>query len=368
MISNEKKQAISALGIHDLRNLARMWGVKSPTSMIKKDLVESIINAMDSSGADEASIGNPILHRGRPAKHNMYKKFVEGRVPEIIRNIAKERVLHPSQIGLRDEVVFHSPETQSDFAVLVEKSGYIKKMHENYYFFDLSSEDVVYVPQSYMIKYELELGDLLNTSASRISENLFIVENLYRLNRQKTSKLSQPRNLCSFNDITAPKAPITIQGITEGSKVEFETKSYVSFIQEKMLLLGEFYKHNFEIKTVGVCLQNIDIVLLKEKIYGDNFLCSQEHDPIISYENVNDAIYNVAVSAREGRKVVLIVFGLEDIVEEMKKYFSLNTEINERERDLHVLQLERKLSCVNKVLVNDGSVTLIMVSKPKTNI
>ena len=363
MISNEKKQAIMSLGVHDLRNLARIWGVPRPTLMLKKDLIDGIIKAMELTD-EPPELKKTSARKGRPAKQRMFQKFANEGIPELIKVIARQRLMHQSQIGGGAELVFHSPEIESELAMPKQKLGYVRRLNEVYYFYDKNSEDTIYLPLSFVLKYNIEVGDLVMVNASFARDGVYAVESIIEINGTNVVKKPFDRVLVSIDDVVIPKSPDKILDIVEGTKNYYQNLNGVDFIANNIGLINELKGENYIIKVVGVCLSNSDIYFVKNIINEDHtFLCSREHDPIISYERITDAIFNTLVSVREGKKVALIVLNLAEIKEEMERYYSLATEVEDKEIQLHVLQLMRKLVYSNKTLKNGGSLTSILISK-----
>ena len=364
MISNDKKETISSLGVHDLRNLARVWGVKNPTSKLKKDLIKETIEAMETHPVPPKAPSNgKSIIKGRPTKHGAYKKFVELSVPDLIKEIARARIFHPSQIGVAGNISFGAPLLEDDFAKTLTKYGYVRRLQDAYYFYARSSEEVVYVPSSLIAKHDIEIGDFITTTTSIAFENIYLVESIDEVNGVSIRDGEKRRKLISASSLVALKSPKNIVlDIKEGERNYFAANDYVDFVYEKNELCDELDGRGFVSKAVCVSMNYNDVCNLRNMFGEKNtFLSLKANEPSYSFEVVTDAIYNASILAREGRKVVLFVLGINEIAKEIRKHYSLLQEVNEKEVELHVLQVMRRLLYANKAFKNGGSITLVLV-------
>lgn len=88
---NYVKEELEKLSIHHLREIAREMGVKSPSSQIKKNLVEEILDV--SNGAKQPH----FTKNGRPSIKNEQQKpcpnvIIQEKIIEKTRNINEEKI------------------------------------------------------------------------------------------------------------------------------------------------------------------------------------------------------------------------------------------------------------------------------------
>ncbi|MDD4408561.1 MAG: Rho termination factor N-terminal domain-containing protein, partial [Clostridia bacterium] len=205
----ERRAQLENLGVHDLRNIGRMWGVPSPTLMKKEQLIDAIVQVM--SGEKTFVIKS---HAGRPVKNKLMGRFHEDLFPKELINFAEKR--NKDSFLIDRFLPFANSEEESDFSgVLENKSGYLVK-HNQYHYFCAQDDKLTHVPDVLVAQFGLIIGDYIKAIVSGASgKNYYLARDIEEINHK--SSLEFVRKLCPIKDVVLSNKEI-INNIKEGSK------------------------------------------------------------------------------------------------------------------------------------------------------
>ncbi|MDD2445270.1 MAG: hypothetical protein PHX09_00395 [Clostridia bacterium] len=348
----ERKIQLENLGVHDLRNIGRMWGVPSPTLLKKEKLIDLILKVM--SGQKTFTIKNKA---GRPVKNKLMNRcFQQELLPKELREFAEER--NKDSLYIDRYLPFAQSEESEFSSILERKDGYLVKHNQDYYFCT-DDDDLVHVPNVLVAQYALIIGDFLTVFACSVNaKNYFVAREVEEINK----KPAGARNLCSMKDIVLNNNSEGIGNIKEGSKSHIYHSGKLDFIEKNVDLLNEFIKNNYKLFVVGVGLPADGLIKIKKYIKNClDFVSYYENEPLYAYEAVNNAINHATVLARTGEKILIIVLNIENIYTELDLFFLAKGE----RRDIHTystIKLLRKLIGLNRCLSNGGSITIVTVT------
>lgn len=354
----ERKIQLENLGVHDLRNIARMWGVSSPTIMKKENLINEILQIM--SGEKKLTIKQKA---GRPIKNKlMGRGFQEDLLPKQLLDFAEQR--NKDNILIDRFLPFaQGPEENEINSVIEQKEGYLIKHNQDYYFCT-EDDDLVYVPDVLIAQFGLVVGDFLSVIASGVKgKNYFMARDIEKLNGKKFENCF--RQLCSIKDVVLCENNEIIEDLKEGSKTHIYSPSRIEFIEKKASELNKLVEKGYTLLIVAVGL-SADGLLKAQKHLNkfSSFVSYFENEPLYAFEAVNNAINHATVLARTGKKVIIVVLNIENIYTELDLYFFAKGE----NKDIHAystMKTLRKLMGLNRCLSNGGSITIYSTTSDK---
>lgn len=346
---SEKKLQLENLGVHDLRNIARMWGVPSPTLLKKEKLINSIIQIM--SGEKIFTIKNKA---GRPVKNKlMARGFQEDLLPKELINFAEQR--NKDNILIDRFLPFAQNDENELTSIMEAKQGYLVKHNQDFYF--CTSEDVlVYIPDVLVAQFGLMVGDYLSVIASGVNgKNYFVARDIEKVNNEISTNCL--RRICSIKNVILNNNDNN-KKLKEGSKTHIYCESILKFVEEKAKFLNEFAEKGYKILIVAVALPADGLLKIQKHLNKfSDFVSYFENEPLYAFEAVNNAINHATVLAQTGQKVIVLVLNIENIYTELDLYFLAKGE----KRDIHAystMKFLRRLMGLNRCLANGGSITI----------
>lgn len=346
----ERRQKLESLGVHDLRNIGRMWGIPSPTIIKKAQLIESILQVM----SGEKSFNNRN-RAGRPVKNKLMSKgFKESLLPNDLINFADNRNKNEFFVD-RFFAFEQNIETEISDA-LESKEGYLNTHNKDFFFCCFDDDSLTYVPDVLVAQYALEVGDKIKAHCSKIKAKPYYIARQICLINDICAK-NCLRNLGSMKDIVLPENLVAIDNIVEGEKYHSFYKNHIEFITEKQNTINKFIEKGFKIVVIGVGLPADGLLKIKKYIDCIPFVSFFEFEPLYSYETLTNAVNHITIRARMGEKLLVLALDVENIFTELDLYFMAKGE----QRDVHTystITLLRKLTGINRCLSNGGSITL----------
>ena len=160
-----KKEIILSLGVYELRGLARVLGVKSPTTKKREELISLILDIIGNS--DELTIPN-TAKRGRPFKT---LTSVQNILDVISTGSESEEVFTQSFSTYEEITMFNQemPSITMQSSDIFPCMGVLRKGKTFGYFVDSSKQRLVYVARDQVTKYELETGDFIDCAVFEIN-------------------------------------------------------------------------------------------------------------------------------------------------------------------------------------------------------
>lgn len=157
------KERLNKKNIHEVRQIARVIGVSSPTFGKKERIIDDIISIASCEVAPA-----PRSARGAPPKSSEYDENLVGDIRECIKYYSVLK--HGSEIDDRFEV--------SDGTAAHACAGIFVKAERNFFLRVngcLPSADDVYIPESFVNRFNLKEGDFVKGECNRKSSNEFSV-------------------------------------------------------------------------------------------------------------------------------------------------------------------------------------------------
>ena len=168
----KKKEIVRSLGIYELRGLARVLGIKSPTTKVREVLIENILLTL----VNGKPFDPQVSRKGRP-----YKKLahIDSIVSMIANNPETKDVSFDALASFNQEVpVFTFRDSQIITACGVLRSGKLST-----YFIDLKRNFHVFIPEELVEQKGLVTGDYVEAEAYKINDsNQYFSEKLTKIN------------------------------------------------------------------------------------------------------------------------------------------------------------------------------------------
>ena len=168
----KKKEIVRSLGIYELRGLARVLGIKSPTTKVREVLIENILLTL----VNGKPFDPQVSRKGRP-----YKKLahIDSIVSMIANNPEQKDVSFDALASFNQEVpVFTFRDSQIVTACGVLRSGKLST-----YFIDLKRNFHVFISEEFVEQKGLVTGDYVEAEAYKINDsNQYFSEKLTKIN------------------------------------------------------------------------------------------------------------------------------------------------------------------------------------------
>lgn len=354
MFSKEKENDLRQLGVHDLRNIARLWGVPCPTMKVKEELISLILKAR--AGKLKVKKKNKA---GRPAKSLLTQNSVEQLFfPDSLSEIKNFR--NGDIAKIERDFAFAQTFENKEMTFIENKKGYISKQNNIFYFIDTSKDQVVFVPNDFIFVNKLELGDFVLASCISQDNEGFIVKEIIKIN--DVDAKNAERKLCSIKEIKINDNPKIVEDIKEGEKVSYAKFNDISQKENILKKIKIFQENGFKIVIIAVALPADGLLRLKKDLPDCTYFISYfEDEPLYSLEAVVNAINNITIRARMGEKLLVFVVNLENIFNELKLYYVEKK--NHLYNSADSLKVTRKLLGLNRCLANNGSITIITTTE-----
>lgn len=355
---------LSKLGVHDLREIARSYGVFAPTLLKREELLEKINAKM---GGKDPNQGRAPTKRGRPPK----TKF-----------ISKIRVDIPSKLAFMSDAVFSNDCFQSltDFeAALFLKedsdsvaynamvSGVMQSVNngESNYFYAMNKqtkkfESVVFVPKIFITEYSLHIGDKIKGSAiASDTQHVMMLTSILQVNDMEP-KNSVTRELHGFEDGLLPTESVALKdfSVLKGERVLLSYQNKTEQFIKANQLAQELTSHFDKVIFVGIELVQEFFAMAKnaKKVetmiaeYGDTL--SVSCNVILSSTDYAQALLG------EGLNVAIVFYDIlaqANILETKLGQFENENVYGFREKTTS--QMKRAFSIAKASSNSDGSIT-----------
>ena len=168
----KKKEIVRSLGIYELRGLARVLGIKSPTTKVREVLIENILLTL----VNGKPFDPQVSRKGRP-----YKKLahIDSIVSMIANNPEAKDVSFDALASFNQEVpVFTFRDSQ-----IITVCGVLRSGKLSTYFIDLKRNFHVFIPEELVEQKGLVTGDYVEAEAYKINDsNQYFSEKLTKIN------------------------------------------------------------------------------------------------------------------------------------------------------------------------------------------
>ena len=307
--TNEEKNIellINELGVFELRALARELGVASPTTKKRDELIDLIKEAIDNG----ATIKDSVPKRGRPFKRLSI-------IDRLTNQISKE-VIKIDFSNTRKVVGFAQ---DANFCVDDDIcEGIIQKYNYTIEMYDIKTGSLVRFEKTEHLNELLALGDKVKTTVN-LFDNVFYANKIISINGQ------------DFNDYRS-KFVDKGEAIISNETLPFANKNATIGRRNLYKLEQEIFETNHVQNLVNYCKEeNYELILLATNTSIENeilfnripspnkFLASYGNDNTSSYHKILDAINYAENLVERGKKVVVFVADIIEVVKCLDSYF-----------------------------------------------
>lgn len=343
MRREEKYQVLENLGVHNLRHIAHQWGVKSPTSKKKEQLIDDIIARMKGET-------QPVNTKaGRKYKNAfMGDGFIQDFIPQDIKNIMPKKLsdVRFSDVGKDAKIL--------DNAKCKRISGFLSKSTESYYIVDQDSV-ICHVPSIQVVQHGLYNGDKIECEGYPAEKDFFSISKVISVNGVNVEELDRTNHI-KFDNYQKIENPMIVDDITEGFPAIKHIKFPNILTAETLETVQKFKNQGFKVLLLSVGLSYSQFLNMDNSIFDDVFIGFSEKDASFSIEKFNSAVNHARNLACSGHKVLLVVSAIEYLYNEVEMYFDYTDGAKAKN------ELMKKFLALPRGLSNGGSVTVFALS------
>lgn len=349
-----KKEIVCSLGVYELRGLARVLGVKSPTTKKRDELISLILQIVESD--DDLSVSNAVK-RGRP-----YKAISSVQnILDVISAGNDEPFINSSKLDSYEELtVFNQdmPKITCQSSNIFPSSGVVRKGTSFGYFIDNACQRLVYIAPEHISKYKLESGDFIDCAVFEINNGVkCFVKKINKING--ISAEEHNAEVFSDYDQVFPEA------------MEFEGKT-IAFGGRNVLLKSSPLYMNFFIKNLLLKCKDKKVILGTNLCFEDkafiikereNFAFTSEYTDKMTdgYDRILDAISFTERLDQINESALLVVNDFANMLNVLDSYF-INDEASaifgHKEK---TIVIAKKLISLAKAKSNNQNITIIIL-------
>ena len=356
-----KKEIVNSLGVYELRGLARMLGVKAPTTKKREELLSLVFSYMEN---EDVKLVNNSVKRGRP-----YKEISSMQSILDVISTGEDHFNESSNIGSFGELtVFNQdlPKIACQSSNIFPSSGVLRKGSSFGYFIDNSCQRIVYVPHEQIVKFNLESGDFLDCAVFEINNGTkCFVKKINRIN----GIVAEEHFAEEFNDY---EQVFPLAKNVEGKSLSVGGRNV--FLKSIPLYMNSFIKDlincNKDAKIIvlgtNLCFEDKAFIFKDKQVFA---FTSDYTDKITDgYDRILDSIAFTERLDKINEKVFLIVSDISSVLNVLDSYFVSDEKspiYNHKEKTIIVV---KKLISLAKAKSNEQNVTvLILCDKQDTN-
>lgn len=355
---DQRGNIINELGIFELRGLAREIGVPSPTTRKRDELVDLILEKLD-NGVSAPTQSK--TRKGRPCKtlnnlNQIMTAMTGGEETLSFTSVTK-------RIKPYEEVITFAQETPV-FSLLESQEsgnfeGVLRFSTKIGYFLDVVTRTKVFISLDSIKKYDLKSGDYLQVYASKMNaSNQYIANNIKSINFESASKYQAVKKvdkkpIISYDTLAYGNFKLNCgrRNILQYSNNIYEDDRFVNFAKK---LIADGYK----IVVLGLNMSFEDSIMLNN-LDGVVKLCTNYADDVQNgLDKVVDAITLVERLSELGKKVVLFVNDIMEIVNTLELCFDNNEKIMGHSAEAVVIA--QKLISTAKAFDDKSEITLVL--------
>lgn len=350
----QMEMLVRELGVFELRGLAREFGINSPTTKKRDELIDLIMKVLHGEKNNEAF----NRRKGRP-----YKKI--STLNDIINSMINKstNTAKTPELVFENVSVFNFAQEVPDFSLMQDDSGefvgYVRKTENRYLsIYDKKYEKWIYIREDLRFFNKIYVGDKVKLKAQSLSnENQYVATEIIEINdvnaeeyMPKLKEKNEGNEIISNEKIPFGEgyAFVGRRNVFDNKQDLYENdnfKNLTTFCKQsgyKLLLLGVNISFESEI-----ALKNIGNFIDFTTVYGTK--------NIINFNQVIDAINNCQNLLNRGEKVVLFVTDVMEVLNCLDECFEQEEDHLERAK-----VVMRKLLSLGRAFDDGRNCTLIM--------
>lgn len=318
---------INGLGVFELRGVARQLGVASPTTK-KRDELIALIKEQISNGA---FFKEAMTQRGRP-----YKKLnILDTIAEKINNeVAKMDFSNNKSISFAQDT--YSPLDLRDFEGIVNKYSATIEIR------DISTGTLVKIDKTEELDELLERGDKVKAVVEKQGKN-FVLKKILAINdidiKDYKSQFVAKGCPVLVNDeipFDDTKAVVGRRNLYKLSYELFETQyleNLISFCQ----------KEDYSLIAIAINTSFENEIMFKALPIKEKFITTYGASHSFNYHKVLDALNHAENLLDRGKKVIVFVADIVEVVRSLDRYFNIKKDDNTEDLDEATVAVAQKL-------------------------
>lgn len=349
-----KQEALKELGIYELRELARMLGVHSPTTKKREELEQEIVVCSKKNNGQQQNVQTPNK-KGRPPKsikkvENVLNIFMPKELAEVVLN---RRVDNELSEYLR----FCQSSNEEDEVINIV--GYVRKTVSGEFYIRSNTDFqiVAAISTKIVASFNLIEGDKIKGTATKGRDDKFY--SLSQINLLNDKEPIYDRVLADGENYVLANIEIEkLNGIEEGSKTIFVSENFRYSI-EKMQVLCKNVEEDFKIIIFAPNISTYHKLAIEQNFKGDFIYTMSEDHPAYVYDAITNTINHANALARENEKVLIVVFDLFSVKQTIEEHYALETNNLSFQEEIEASRMTMKLLNTSKVLKSGGSITVV---------
>lgn len=306
-IEKHKEEMIKALGVFELRGLARQLGVSSPTTKRRDELIALILEA----SRNGKSFDDGLPKRGRPYKR---LNILDSITNKIAPDVTGEKMDFVNLVRFSQEVAPVHEETVDDEVFVFE--GILRRFEDNAVINDMKTNTVVYVFTDTEYYDKFESGDYVKVEAQKlVGQSQYVASKIIEINGMSSDSyqplaFEQGEEIIDSTTIAYGEGEVGLgrRNIFKLEKDLFEDDKFDKFYNECkekgmhfiMLAINTSYENQIKFKTLNI---------------KDNFTTVYGTSNEMNFNKIVDVVFYAMNLVARGEKVVVFV---SDIVETIR--------------------------------------------------
>ena len=338
----KKIEIVRSLGIYELRGLARVLGIKSPTTKVREQLIENILVTLVKGKPTDPQMSR----KGRP-----YKKLAHlDNIVSMIANQPTTEVNFETVSEFNQEMPVFSYKGEE----VADVSGVLRLGQLSSYFIDLKNGHHVFVSQDLVKTKHLETGDFIQGTAFKINDNnQYFVKEMFYVNGEafkdyvylEEQKIDQvlPSEFMHWDKFKILKGGRNIFVSDEPLYIDNSLKNILSCLESEnavKIFLG-----------LDLCFEDETFVSSKKIIKFSTQYISSADD---GFNRVLDIINMITRLANQGKNIILFIYDVGLVLSAIDQKFS-STEKNSLQSRI----LLKKLISLAEAKRDGSSTTLL---------
>lgn len=310
-----KKEIILSLGVYELRGLARVLGVKSPTTKRREELIAQVLEILETN--DEISLSE-IEKRGRPFKSLSSVKSIL----DVISSTKEEEDRTFVKFSTFEEITVFNQDMPSftlQSSDIFPSNGVLRKGKTFGYFIDSSCQKTVFIAPDQVQKYNLETGDFLDCAVFEINNgDKCFVKKINRINGINAEEYEAK----PFNDYiqTLPTC-LSVQNkkLYSGGRNVIFTKAPIYMLDYVNPMINSFKDSKKVLLGVNVCFEDKNYITANKDMFS--FTSNYSGKITDGYDKIIDTINFVERMKELNEDVLLFVSDFANVLNALDTYF-----------------------------------------------
>lgn len=335
----EKQHAIlENHGIFELRAIGRYFGVPSPTTKKREELVDVILDCLQKFPNGRP----PHISVGRPHKEL-------NNIIRIVDELKMDNFTNETENIFSRNINFAS---SGNFKGFVDEPIHVSGVviQNGRIFLDNKTKALIEIGSS--VEYNFVLGDYVLGVANKDSRGKLICDKIIKINGEDAEKYIEPRIIISDEILPNKVFDFDKFKIVEGGNNLINYK-FTFLNRKKFIETLNSYSEKYVVLALGANLSKEDILVFENLNYNvRRFTTSMIDEPGLTYIQLVSALSHCERANKIGKNVILFIY---DIVRVIK-----NLELaRDSENNIDVEKVIKRLQTVARAVEKGNNLTII---------